>query len=257
MVLYCINTVRRTYANEKNRLSADPVRFSVPNVCFCAQRCKLSCVEWRRSCFKQLLCQPGRADASAGIRSHRSIFHANRRHASALLLRHDGAEQNYLELYLLLPASLSAGDLFSSDVAAQANSITLYEVSQNGDDMYFAGQFVGVAYPDNSRYEIRIDQADRSADTLSLRGTLSATLCYFDASGQPTGQTLSLSDGQFHLELPIDSAVVAATPQPSAAPESSEAPLPDLPSSTPDVATPRPTLDPHPAFTLPPDYRIV
>lgn len=170
---------------------------------------------------------------------------------------YDGAEQNYLELYLLLPASLSTGDLFSSDVAAQANSITLYEVSQTGEDMYFAGQFVGVAYPDNSCYEIRIDQADRSADTLSLRGTLSATLCYFDASGQPTSQTLSLSDAQFHLELPIDSAVVAATPQPSAAPESSEAPLPDLPSSTPDVATPRPTLDPHPVFTLPPDYRIV
>jgi len=188
----------------------------------------------------------------------------------------DAARENYLEMYLQMPEGIAAGDVLIPGKDASLTSVTLYEVAETYEDIYFAGQFMGYGYPEDSLYEIRIEECVRSAESLSVRGSLSGVLGKFDANDRPTGESFRLSDVRFHFELPLSSA--AAAPRASEAPSASAPPkasaAPDLPSvpapsASPaatlppqlfpflPTATPRPTMDPHPAFTLPTDYRVI
>lgn len=174
----------------------------------------------------------------------------------------DSGEQNYLEMYILLPQDAAAGDVFSS-TSASMSSISLYEVSKDSDVLYFAGQIAGFAYPDGSSYEMRITDVQQGGGSITMAGTLNGTLCRFDAD-TPTKETLELKNLSFHFTLPFDGASAAPSaaplPSPIPTPESSAAPFQTRPPQTaPSVKpiAPKHTMDPHPAFTLPPDYAII
>lgn len=169
----------------------------------------------------------------------------------------DAAEQNYIEMYLLLPEDAASGDVFSP-ADGSVSSVSLYEVSQSREDVYFAGQVAGIAYPDGASYELSLEKVERSSSTLNMSGTLNGTLVRF-SDDTPTGETLTLSNLRFNFSLPLSDTIL---PENTVAPRDDEAPEPSLsplPSSSP-VQTPLPTstagsaLEPHPAFTLPPDY---
>ena len=178
----------------------------------------------------------------------------------------DKAEQNYLEMYLLLPENAAAGDVFSP-AGSSLSSISLYEVSKEGDELYFSGQVSGFAYPSGSSFELRIESAQRSDTTLSMSGTLDGTLVKFKEN-QPTEETLVLSGAKFDFTLSVSgnhapqaSAEPKAPAQPLPSTEPKQSAVPQLPAPTmPSEAAPKavqPTMDPHPAFTLPPDYAIL
>lgn len=172
----------------------------------------------------------------------------------------DAAEQNYIEMYLLLPESAANGDVFSP-ASSSVSSVTLYEVFQSGEDIYFAGQIAGMAYPDGGSYELSLEKVERSASTLSMSGTLSGTLVRF-SDDMPTDETLSLSNLRFNFSLPLSD---TASPESTAAPEDEETLQPSLsplPSSAPVQTLPptsaaEPALEARPAFTLPPDYAVL
>lgn len=174
----------------------------------------------------------------------------------------DQQEQNYLEMYLLLPETAAAGDVFSS-ASGGMSSISLYEVSKDGDELYFSGQVSGFAYPSGSSFELRIESAQRSASALSMRGSLEGTLVKFSGD-TPTEETLSLSGVKFDFTLPLNESPApraSAAPEASALPESPAQPkpsaAPQLPVPTTAPKAPQATMDPHPAFTLPPDYAVL
>lgn len=179
----------------------------------------------------------------------------------------DSAEQNYLEMYLLLPEDAAAGDVFSS-AGDGMSAIYLYEVYPDDSySHYYAAQAAGFAFPSGSGYELKLDAAEKTASAVSMRGSLSGKIARFDGE-TPTGETLELSGVQFDFTLPLSA---SAAPQPSAAPsvQPSAAPQPPAPTTQPSAmpfpsaaptAAPKkiqPTLDPHPDFTLPPDYAII
>ena len=174
----------------------------------------------------------------------------------------DEAEQNYLEMYLLLPEDAAAGDVFSP-TSGSMSSISLYEVSKDGDELYFSGQVSGFAYPNGSSFELRIESAQKKDNSLSMNGTLDGTLVKFKDK-QPTEETLVLSGVKFDFTLSLSGGrtpqasaepEVPYLPLPSAQPQPSEAP--QLPEPTAAPKAPQPTMDPRPAFTLPPDYAVL
>jgi len=174
----------------------------------------------------------------------------------------DKAEQNYLEMYLLLPESAAAGDVFSA-TSSGMSSISLYEVSMTGDELYFSGQVSGFAYPSGSSFELRIDSALRSDSALSMSGTLNGTLVKFNEN-TPTEETLVLSGVKFDFTLPLgagrapkasEEPKAPSQPLPSVEPEQSAPPQLPAPTAAPKAV--QPTMDPHPAFTLPPDYAVL
>lgn len=143
----------------------------------------------------------------------------------------DGAERNYLELYLLLPQDVEAGDVLQAGSDAPY-SVSLYEVSLDSESLYYAGMLSGAAYPEGSALELRIEAVESGASTLSLRGSLRGKLGRIDAD-VPTGEFLELEDAYFSCTLPLSAA--------------------GLPEATSGPIAP-PT---GPSFTLPPDYRAV
>lgn len=180
----------------------------------------------------------------------------------------DKAEQNYLEMYVLLPENAAAGDVFSP-TSGGLSSISLYEVSKDSEELYFSGQVSGFAYPSGSSFELCIDSAQKSDAALSMSGTLDGTLVKFK-DNVPTEETLILSGVKFDFSLPLSG---NRAPQPGIEPNAPVQPLPSVqpvpsfqpnPSSMPQLPAPtavpkavQPTMDPHPAFTLPPDYAIL
>lgn len=189
---------------------------------------------------------------------------------TACFFAFDAAQQNYLEMYMELPESLAAGDVYTSADGRGDSSISLYEVSLDGESLYYAGQLIGMAYPGGSEYEITIDSAVQESGTLTVQGHLQARLCRIE-NNMITDEFLALKDAAFHFSMPLlgtvqprQSFAPEASPQPFAAPETTQPPftLPDQsqfprPEATPRAKAPAYTMDPHPAFTLPPDYRVI
>lgn len=156
--------------------------------------------------------------------------------AQLCFFAHDGDRSHYLELYLMLPANVQAGDMLTQEtLLAEGCSITLYEVLPNGEDCYYAAQFMGMPYPDGSSFELRIDSAETTSDKLSMRGSLSAVLCRL-MGDFPTGERIRLENVAFDCSLPLAG---SASPFGSGAED-----------ANPFGAAP----DPVPGFTLPPDY---
>lgn len=145
----------------------------------------------------------------------------------------DAGQQRYLELYLMLPDNLQAGDVVSEK--SQLNlgcSITLYEVLPNGEDCYYAGQYYGMAYPENSGFELKIEEAGTADGTFSLKGSMNAVLGQL-LGDFSTGKTIRLENIAFDCSLPVSDAASAS-------------PFGANPfEAAPDLA---------PKFTLPPDY---
>ena len=171
----------------------------------------------------------------------------------------DADEQNYLEMYIMLPEDTQTGDVFSAS-SGGLSSVTLYEVFKSGEEFYFAGQVAGFAYPDGSSFEIHISSVERGADSISMRGTLNGTLIKFSGTS-PTGETLALGNVEFDFTLPIGSAPAApkasAAPTPAPVPEASAEPFQTRPPQAAPSAAPKATMELRPAFTLPPEYAIV
>lgn len=168
----------------------------------------------------------------------------------------DKAEQNYLEMYILLPENAAAGDIFSP-TSGGMSSISLYEVSKDNEELYFSGQISGFAYPSGSSFELCIESVQKSDVAFSMSGTLDGTLVKFK-DNVPTEETFTLSGVKFDFTLPVGE---NRAPQASSEPK---APIQPMPSSVPQLPAPtaapkavQPTMDPHPAFTLPPDYAIL
>lgn len=175
----------------------------------------------------------------------------------------DNSGDYYLEMYLLLPLNASAGDVYTARGGSDLCSVSLYEVNRKSETLYFAGQVAGIPVPADCEFEIRITSASAGADSVSISGTLQAKLCRME-NEQSTGQRLVLQDGQFSFTLPLNgSKTPAASPSPAATqtPRNTLEPFaPPIPkeSAAPKASpAPRATMDPHPAFTLPPDYRVI
>ena len=178
-----------------------------------------------------------------------------------------GDETTYLELFLKIPETVAGGDVLSSSDLSNASSVSVYEVHKDTEDFYFASQVMGIAYPAGSSYEIRIDRAERSAGSLSVSGTLNARLMRME-SMVPSGEALDLSGLHFSFTLPLNGASApqqpapaqpesTKEPQPSALPPVLPAPEATKPPQKPQLPAPRATMDPHPAFTLPPNYAVI
>lgn len=151
----------------------------------------------------------------------------------------DAAEEYYLELYMLLPEKIQAGDVLTPQSCyaqgADSCSITLFEVDEeNNEQAWFAGQLIGGAYPENSSFAVTITQADYSADSVALSGSIEAVLCELE-SENPSDGALKLQ-AEFSFELLLGSAPAQTQPVPGL-----ETPAPFFGMQTP-------------AFTLPPDH---
>ncbi len=154
----------------------------------------------------------------------------------------DESESHYIEMYLELPENIQSGDkITSSDFLRNLSTpaaISFYEIDKETEILYYAGALLGMPYPESSSFEINITEASISDTAAEVRGSLSAVLTLFEGN-DPTSETITLTDVQFHFLLPAGA--TAATPEPaSPAPENSKNPVPDF--------------NPAPAFTLPPDY---
>lgn len=143
----------------------------------------------------------------------------------------DEAEKYYLELYLMLPETIAAGDTITEkDLSGSGASITLYEVAEdNSESMWYSGQVLGMAYPEGTGFEIKISEMEKGA-ALSMRGTLNAELARFEGNF-PAQEKISLTGLEFAFTLPLNGASI-----------------PGQPENSPAVI---------PAFTLPPDYAVI
>ena len=182
---------------------------------------------------------------------------------TACFFAFDAAEQNYLELFLVLPETISAGSVYSSSDPGDISSVSLYEVFMEGETLYFAGQLMNVPYPGGTDYEICIDSAVQEGSSLKVSGRLSATLCKIEDS-YITGDFLSVTDAAFQFTLALEEGPAQSMPsQAPSQPEESQAPIQPKstqapePEKSPAPKFPSYTMDPHPAFTLPPDYRVI
>ena len=149
----------------------------------------------------------------------------------ACFFAYDESEENYLELYLLLPEDVQPGDVLKSGESLDS-SIYLYEIGPDSETLYFAGDIYS-AY-DGSRFELTIESAENTGSTLSVSGQLTAHLCRY-ANDTPTREFLNISRAYFHFTLPVNANPFA--PAPSQQPSEDS---PNLPGA--------------PAFTLPPNY---
>jgi len=148
----------------------------------------------------------------------------------------DEAEEFYLELYLMLPETISAGSTIrDTDMAGSGASVTLYEVAQdNSETIWYTGQVLGIAYPEDTGFEIHISEMEKSDSHLSMRGTLNAELARFERDF-PTRDKISLTGLDFSFTLPLNGAVL---------PDSGAAAGEGIPAIVP-------------AFTLPPNYAVI
>lgn len=193
-------------------------------------------------------------------------------------------ENSYIEIYLILPQSIAAGDVITPDSACASGmnecGVSFYEVLETREIFYFAMQNDAGRYPQTSDYEIRIASFAETDAAYIVHGTLTAVLAEMEEL-QTTGRVLTLRDAEFDFTLPKSAAPQPATPEPTqapfdfSAPDSSQPPFdfsaPDSPQSPfgfvlPDpsdgqffFALPAPTHAPSdaavfPAFTLPPHY---
>ena len=117
-------------------------------------------------------------------------------------------EDHLLELYLVLPEDLRAGDGSGLSFAA----LYLYESDNAAETLYFASQLGGQADPEGTQLKITLERVDVGADAISASGMLDATLVAY-RNDRPTGETLTIRDAHFNFTLPLQAS--AATPSPT------------------------------------------
>lgn len=149
----------------------------------------------------------------------------------ACFFAYDANDQNFLELYLLIPENVAAGDVLRSGDGKDC-SIYLYETAIDSETLYFAG--VLDATPDGSSFELVVESAEVTDTAIRMSGSLTARLCRYD-SNAPQRDFLSIGEAHFDFSLPLEGNPF--TPKATDEPEDS---VPGLPGAA--------------QFTLPPDY---
>lgn len=117
---------------------------------------------------------------------------------------YDASGKYCLELYLMLPENLSAGEPSSA-------SLYLYEGDGDGETLYFAALENGAPLPLESGLKLNLEQVDASADAISGSGTLEATLFAYK-NDLPTRETLTLNNARFRFTLPLSPAPAFTLP---------------------------------------------
>ena len=117
---------------------------------------------------------------------------------------YDASGKYCLELSLMLPENLSAGEPSSA-------SLYLYEGDGDGETIYFAALENGAPLPLESGLKLNLEQVDASADAISGSGTLEATLFAYK-NDLPTGKTLTLNNARFRFTLPLNPAPAFTLP---------------------------------------------
>ena len=200
----------------------------------------------------------------------------------ACFFAYDAAEEYYIELYLILPAELSAGTTLTPETAYAAGArecgVTLYEVDGDEEsDCYYASALMGMPMPARSSFSIDIGSVFREADALTVSGTLNAVLGS-SASDAPNADAVGIRDADFSFTLAIGNAEPAdgteeELPSPTDGTEAfgGQDPFPSEGEEMPDAQDPfssgesgsndpfgfSRSSEPAPAFTLPPDYRKI
>ncbi len=159
----------------------------------------------------------------------------------ACFFAYDKLKHNYLELYLLLPLNISAGDILQSEEGSPC-SVSLYEVNLQGETLHYAGRAGSGVFPEGSRLEIHIEQMKMDGDQLVMNGRLQARMGEIQQD-VPTGKFLELSDALFCFSLSLSEGQRSSSPT-------------SVPQETPPALTQAPA-GAKPVFTLPPDYRVI
>ena len=157
----------------------------------------------------------------------------------ACFFTYDAAEESFLEMYLLLPDDVAAGDVLRIGDGREC-ALYLYEFSLYGDTLYFAGDLYDS--PDGSSFALTIDSAETTDSAIHISGHLTAYMCRYE-DDQVVSEYLTVSQAQFDFTLPVSSS--SFHPAPTQEPGNV---FPALPDAT------FPALPDAPAFTLPPDY---
>ena len=187
---------------------------------------------------------------------------------------------NYIELYLVLPLNTQSGDVITPDFAIYNGlkecSVSFYEVIRSNEDFYVAMQD-SAPYPESSSYEIVIDSFTENENSYTVRGTVNAVLAQLKDL-LPTGKTVALTDASFDFTLPkanVEAPLPSAEPTPEPSDQTpfpqnpfSQNPFEQNPSDGDDSDSifeffagdatsepePSPSVPAAPLFTLPPDY---
>lgn len=153
---------------------------------------------------------------------------------------YDATESSFLEVFLLIPEDVAAGDVLQNG-DARSCSVCLYETSLTNETFYFADD-LEAHDSTGASMQMTIESVERIGSVLYMSGSLRARLCRYEFE-QPTSDFLAVSDAHFSFALPADANPFASMPDSdggSAFPELPDSDFPFPPSA--------------PAFTLPPDY---
>lgn len=146
----------------------------------------------------------------------------------------DQTKNTYLEIYLLLPSTITTGTTLTPQGAAEGDQtcISAFEITDTQITEYFVSQDQSAPYPRNASYTIYIQDVQATDSGVSVSGSLDAVLGNF-VNASPTGETIRLTGLQFHFILPYTND------------KSAQSNAPQYPGYA------------APAFTLPPDYAII
>ena len=159
----------------------------------------------------------------------------------ACFFAYDATNENFLEMYLLIPQDVQAGDVLTSGQGLDC-SIYLYETAVGSETFYYAGD-LGNASTASSSFELTIESAETAGSLLTMRGHLHAELARYDTDASGRKEPLTISEAIFSFQLPL-----------------SEKPFLPAPSQEPGAFAPNqpsatfPSLPDAPSFTLPPNY---
>ena len=166
----------------------------------------------------------------------------------ACFFAYDSTNENFLEMYLLIPRDAAPGDVLTTEHGEDC-AIYLYENFHGSDIFYYAGG-VSDSGPSGGSFELTIETVEATDSAITMSGQLRAELARYNSSAPGQTELLSVGEALFRFQLPLNSDSSASAPKEQPNPFESELPesdLPDLPDlSDSDASGPR--------FTLPPDY---
>ena len=161
---------------------------------------------------------------------------------------YDGADDYFLEAYLLMPQDVASGDVLASGRGLDC-SIYLYETNAQSEAFYYAGDLIP-GFASNSSFEINIETVETTQSSITMRGQLTAQLSRYDSGASGQDELLTIRDARFHFTLPLNEA--SFTPAPTHVPDFS---IPGQPgSASPAESDAPPPGSVAPNFTLPPNY---